>query len=359
VRLKDEDQMKEDHQMRKRHSNPPGSFVSRNFRQRNGNKNLACFHSPANFSPDFIPRFLQSSAIWLPLVALLFLLTESVGCRREGTTATVPVPAPASAPTPAATPAPSPSSNPATDDTSTNIPVPPDGVVKYTYTVVHSYPHDPNAFTQGLLFDDGKLLESTGLTNQSTLREDELDTGKVLRKVPVPGTFAEGLALLDGKLYQLTWKGGIGYIYDEKSFNKIGDFPYTGEGWGLTTDGHWLILSDGTSQIRFLDPATFKVDHTINVTLRGAPQESLNELEYVKGEIFANIWQTDYIARIDPKTGKITGMIDFGWLLPLADKTQPTDVLNGIAYDPATDRLFVTGKLWPKIFEVKLKPKAN
>jgi glutaminyl-peptide cyclotransferase len=234
-----------------------------------------------------------------------------------------------------------------------------DEVVTYTYNVVHSYPHDANAFTQGLLFDDGKLLESTGLTNHSSLREDELATGKVLRAQPVPGTFAEGLALLNGKLYQLTWKDGRGFIYDEKSFNKLGEFQYDGEGWGLTTDGKWLILSDGTSVIRFLDPATFKVDHTINVTIRGKPQLNLNELEYVKGEIYANIWMTDYVARIEPATGKITGMIDFSYLLPLADKNQFTDVLNGIAYDPATDRLFVTGKLWPKIFEVTLKPKAN
>jgi glutaminyl-peptide cyclotransferase len=237
-------------------------------------------------------------------------------------------------------------------------PAPPADVVNYTYTVVNTFPHDPRAFTQGLLFLDGKLLESTGLTNQSSLREADLATGKVLRRIPVPGQFAEGLALLDGKLYQLTWRGGKAFVYDLKTFDKEKEFSYAGEGWGLTTDGHWLIMSDGTSVLRFFDPATFHMDHSINVTRRGDPQPNLNELEYVKGEIFANIWNTDWVARIDPLTGKIVGMIDFSTLLPLADRDpEHTDVLNGIAYDPAGDRLFVTGKNWPKVFEVRLKKK--
>jgi glutamine cyclotransferase len=234
--------------------------------------------------------------------------------------------------------------------------------VNYTYQVVNTFPHDPRAFTQGLLFHDGKLLESTGLYGQSSLREVNLSTGAVLRKLPVPGQyFAEGLALLDGKLYQLTWKEEKVFVYDlnadPTTFRKVGEFAWTGEGWGLATDGHWLIMSDGSSILRFLNPATFAVDHAIHVLKGGLPQERLNELEYVKGEIYANIWKTDWVARIDPASGIVVGMVDFSYLLPAADQTAATDVLNGIAYDPAADRLFVTGKNWPKLFEVRLKKK--
>jgi glutamine cyclotransferase len=236
----------------------------------------------------------------------------------------------------------------------------------YGYQVVNTFPHDRRAFTQGLLFHDGKLLESTGQYTQSSLREVDLASGEVLRKWAVPGQyFAEGLALLDGKLYQLTWKEEKAFVYDlngdPKSFHKNGEFSYKGEGWGLTTDGHWLIMSDGSDTLRFINPATFAVDHAIHVLKGGTPLERLNELEYVKGEIFANIWQTDWVARLDPASGRVAGMIDFSFLLPDADRTArtdaPTDVLNGIAYDPAGDRLFVTGKNWPKLFEVRLKKK--
>ncbi len=231
----------------------------------------------------------------------------------------------------------------------------------YGYQVVNTFPHDPRAFTQGLLFHDGKLLESTGQYNQSSLREVDLATGNVLRKWPVPGQyFAEGLALFDGKLYQLTWKENKAFVYDftgnPQTFHKVGEFSYTGEGWGLTTDGKRLILSDGSATLRFLNPATFAVDHTIRVIEGDRPLEALNELEYVKGEIYANVWKTDSVARIDPASGRVVGMIDFSFLLPEADRTG-TDVLNGIAYDPAGDRLFVTGKNWPKLFEVRLKKK--
>jgi glutamine cyclotransferase len=237
-------------------------------------------------------------------------------------------------------------------------PVAPAAIVNYTYEIVNTFPHDSKAFTQGLLFMNGKFYESTGLYGSSSLRQVDPATGKVLRFTPLSNLyFAEGLAELDGKLYQLTWKEGKAFVYDEKTFASQGQFAYEGEGWGLTTDGHWLILSDGTSDIRFLDPATFKADHVIHVTRNDIPQANLNELEYVKGEIFANIWQTDYVARIDPATGRIVGMIDFNHLLPLADHAPDTDVLNGIAYDPAGDRLFVTGKRWPKLFEVRLKLK--
>ena len=240
-------------------------------------------------------------------------------------------------------------------------------VTNWTYQTVHEFRHDPRAFTQGLVFHDGKLLESTGLYGQSSLREVDLATGKVLRKIAVPDKyFAEGLELLDGKLYQLTWKENTVFVYDlnadPKTFRKVGEFNYTGEGWGLATDGHWLILSDGSNTLRFLNPANFQVHHTIAVVKDGLPQGRLNELEYVNGEILANIFETDWVARIDPASGRVTGMIDFSNLLPLADQTpnadgQKPNVLNGIAYDPAADRLFVTGKLWPKLFEVRLEKK--
>lgn len=239
---------------------------------------------------------------------------------------------------------------------------PPPEVVYYGYDVAKTFPHDRNAFTQGLLFQDGKLYESTGLSNQSTLREVDLNSGTVQRKWSLPGSyFAEGLALFDGKLYQLTWQNKKAFVYDlngdPKSFHKAGEFSYTGEGWGLTTDGHWLIMSDGTSTLRFLNPATFAVDHTIQVIKGDMPQDRLNELEYIKGEIYANIWKTDWVARIDPASGRVLGMIDFSYLLPDSDRTDATNVLNGIAYDPAGDRLFITGKNWPKLFEVRLKKK--
>lgn len=167
--------------------------------------------------------------------------------------------------------------------------------------------------------------------------------------------FAEGLAVLGGKAYQLTWRAQKGFVYDEATFKLEREFAYDGEGWGLATDGHQLILSDGTAQIRFLNPATFKVERTIQVALNGQPVTELNELEYINGEIFANVWQTDYVVRIDPANGAVTGVIDFSGLLTPGDRAANTDVLNGIAYDAAHDRLFVTGKFWPKLFEVRLK----
>jgi glutamine cyclotransferase len=228
----------------------------------------------------------------------------------------------------------------------------------YTYDVINTYPHDPGAFTQGLVFLDGALLESTGLYGQSTLRKVDLKTGGVLKRVEVPAQyFAEGLAVLDGQLFQLTWQNHKGFVYDLESFQLKKDFSYEGEGWGLATDGHWLILSDGTDQIRFLDPATFEVKRTIHVTARGQPVNRLNELEYVNGEIFANVWGSDYVVRIDPATGRITGVIDFTGLLAPQDRSVDTDVLNGIAYDAGKNRLFITGKKWPKMFEVRLKLK--
>jgi glutamine cyclotransferase len=228
----------------------------------------------------------------------------------------------------------------------------------YGYEVVNTFPHDPEAFTQGLIFHDGALLESTGLERHSTLRRVELQTGKVLKKIDVPSYFfAEGMTLFGGKIYQLTWKGEKGFVYDPQTFEKAGEFTYTGEGWGLTHDADSLILSDGSNKIRFNDPADYSVKRTISVTDGGRPIVALNELEYVKGEVYANVWHQNRVARIDPQTGGVKGWIDFTGLLKQGDVTDEEAVLNGIAYDESGDRLFVTGKLWPKLFEVRLKQK--
>jgi glutamine cyclotransferase len=224
----------------------------------------------------------------------------------------------------------------------------------YGYQVVHTYPHDPTAFTQGLIFLDGVLYESTGLNNRSSLRKVQLETGKVLQQQQVPGEyFAEGLVNWGPDLLQLTWRSKIGFVYDRATFAVKRRFSYTGEGWGLTKDSARIILSDGSSTLRFLDPKTLQQTGSLNVSDRGRPVTEINELEYVQGEIWANIWQTERIARISPFTGNVGGWIDLKGLLKPAEKTS-ADVLNGIAYDSATNRIFVTGKLWPKLFEIKL-----
>jgi glutaminyl-peptide cyclotransferase len=227
----------------------------------------------------------------------------------------------------------------------------------YGFEVVNTWPHDTKAFTQGLVFYDGALLESTGQYGESSLRRVDFKTGRVLKRKDVPSNyFAEGLALFGGKLYQLTWQEHKGFIYDPKSFEVQGEFHFDGQGWGLTNDGESLILSDGTNQIRFLDPETFRVRRTVSVSdQRGRPLRDLNELEYVRGEIYANVWHTDRVARIDPRDGTLIGWIDLTGLLPPAERGDPEAVLNGIAYDEAGDRLFVTGKLWPKLFEIRVK----
>lgn len=228
----------------------------------------------------------------------------------------------------------------------------------YGYEVVHTFPHDPNAFTQGLLFHDGNLLESTGEVGHSSLRRVELDSGKVLQRIEVPPPyFAEGITLLKGKIYQLTWQHQLGFVYDALTFEKAGQFSYTGEGWGLANDGQSLILSDGSNHIRFLDPDNFQVQRTIAVLDGDAPVREINELEYIKGEIYANIWHADRIARIDPQSGKVVGWIDLAGLLAPGEVQDEEAVLNGIALDEASGRLFVTGKLWPKIFEIRLTKK--
>ena len=227
---------------------------------------------------------------------------------------------------------------------------------KYGYQIVNIFPHDSNAFTQGLILMDGKLLESTGEEGFSSLRRVELESGKVLKKVDVPEPyFAEGLTALNGKLYQLTWQHNVGFIYDAQTFEHVGDFNYQGEGWGLTTDGQSLILSDGSNRIRFIDPAGFGVTRTITVTDGSLPVRELNELEYVNGEIYANVWHDNRIAAIDPQSGHVKAWIDLTGLMPEGELHDQEAVLNGIAYDQATDKLIVTGKLWPRVFEIKVK----
>jgi len=229
----------------------------------------------------------------------------------------------------------------------------------FGYEVVRVYPHDPQAFTQGLVYaDGGYFYEGTGLNGRSSIRRVRLENGEVLKIQPIDQQyFGEGIAVWGDSLFELTWKHGIGFIYDRQSFERKGTFSYDGEGWGLTTDGSRIIMSDGTAFLRFLDPATRKETGRIQVRDQAMPIERLNELEVVKGEILANVWQTDRIARISPKTGAVTGWIDLHGLLDPRDAAQGADVLNGIAYDAAGDRLFVTGKLWPKLFEIRIVPK--
>ncbi|HEU4510685.1 MAG TPA: glutaminyl-peptide cyclotransferase [Pyrinomonadaceae bacterium] len=229
-------------------------------------------------------------------------------------------------------------------------------VPKYGYQILNIWPHDSNAFTQGLILVDGKLLESTGQEGSSSLRRVELETGKILKKVDVPVPyFAEGITVLNGKIYQLTWQHQMGFIYDLQSFERVGDFRYQGEGWGLTTDGSSLIMSDGSNRLRFIDPASFRVTKIINVMDGATPVDALNELEFVQGEIYANIWHQDRIAVVDPQNGRVKAWIDLTGLIPEDELSDEEAVLNGIAYDQSTNRLFVTGKLWPRLFEIKVR----
>lgn len=229
-----------------------------------------------------------------------------------------------------------------------------------SYRVVHAYPHDAQAFTQGLVFADGQLYESTGLNGRSSLRMDDLTTGSVLQRLSVPSQyFAEGLTDWGSTLIQLTWKAHTAFVYDRFSFRLLRTFQFSGEGWGLTQDGKHLILSDGSSTLRFLNPETFVEVRRIAVTDHGAPVKELNELEYVHGEIYANIWYSNKIARISPETGRVLGWIDLSGILPASELQDPGAVLNGIAYDARHDRLFVTGKLWPKLFEIQVVPPAH
>lgn len=223
------------------------------------------------------------------------------------------------------------------------------------YRIVRAYPHDPDAFTQGLQYVDGAFYEGTGLNGRSSVRKVRIETGEILRKRDLPEEhFGEGIAIFKSELFELTWQSRVAFVYDKVSFEPKRRLAYAGEGWGLTHDGHNLIMSDGTDELRVLDPSTFAERRRIRVTAAGAPVRRLNELEMVRGEIFANVWMTDYVARIDPSSGRVAAYVDLHGLLSPAERAR-TDVLNGIAYDAEHDRLFVTGKLWPRVFEIKIE----
>lgn len=223
------------------------------------------------------------------------------------------------------------------------------------YTIVATFPHDPTAFTQGLVFADGELYESTGLQGESTLRRVDIRTGKTLQRLDVPAEyFAEGLALVGDELLQLTWQHRLGFVYDRQTFTQKRTFKYNTEGWGLAYDGtSRLVMSDGTDTLSFLDPKTLAVTRTLRVQDAGRPVGNLNELEWIEGEIWANVWMTDRIARISPNTGEVNAWIDLASLWPVAMRPSPSEqVLNGIAYDKATRRIFVTGKKWPRLYQI-------
>jgi glutaminyl-peptide cyclotransferase len=232
-----------------------------------------------------------------------------------------------------------------------------DSPATYSYQVVNTYPHDPEAFTQGLEFRNGALYESTGQNGKSTLRKVAIESGAVLQQISIPERyFGEGITISKNRVVGLTWTTGTGFVYDLERFQVLSTFSYPGQGWGLTHRHDVIYMSDGTAQIRLWDADTLVEKSRINVHDGDTPVSQLNELEWVKGEIFANVWQTDRVARISPSDGRVTGWIDLSGLLSEGERSH-TDVLNGIAYDEAGDRLFVTGKLWPKLFEIRLVKK--
>jgi glutamine cyclotransferase len=225
------------------------------------------------------------------------------------------------------------------------------------YQVVATYPHDPQAFTQGLFFLDGQLYESTGQIGRSTIRRVNVETGEVLQRTSIPERlFGEGIVNWGDQIISITWQDGIGFRWDRATFRQLGSFRYQGEGWGLTQNGREIIMSDGTSELRFLDPQTLQERRRLRVTAMGQPVAQLNELEWVNGEILANVWMTPRIARIDPATGNVKGWIDLTQLVRETTAGDVDAVLNGIAYDQARDRLFVTGKNWPRLYEIDLGP---
>lgn len=231
-----------------------------------------------------------------------------------------------------------------------------DPIPRYSYSVVNRYTHDPDAFTQGLAYENGYLYESTGMRGSSTLRRVELESGRVLQRYSLSDThFGEGITIFGNRIFQLTFTSGVGFIYNREDFSRLDSVAYPTEGWGLTHDGSQLIMSDGSSILYLRDPATFEEIGRIAVTKNGESLSQLNELEYVNGEIYANLYTHDLIARISPQSGDVVGWIDLRDLLT-ADEQRETDVLNGIAYDADGDRLFVTGKLWPWLFEIELVP---
>ena len=230
----------------------------------------------------------------------------------------------------------------------------------YDARIVHTYPHDTTAFTEGLFYLDGQLYESTGLVGRSTIRRVRLEDGHVLQSVAIPaGPFGEGIVNWGDQIVSLTWQGGIGYRWNRRTLERIGEWHYPGEGWALTRNATDIVMSDGTSQIRFLDPTTLAERHRLNVTIRGVPLERINELEWVDGAILANVWLTGTIVRIDPASGRVTGVIDLSALAAENARTDEDNVLNGIAWDSAHRRLFVTGKNWAHLYEIALVPRRR
>ncbi|MDR6114628.1 MULTISPECIES: glutaminyl-peptide cyclotransferase [unclassified Sphingomonas] len=225
--------------------------------------------------------------------------------------------------------------------------------------LVRAYPHDTTAFTEGLLIADGTMYESTGREGQSVIRQVDLTTGKTQRQATVPdGLFGEGIVAWGQELRSVTWHGGRGFRWSRPALKRVGEWRYEGEGWAMTDDGHRIILSDGTPRLRFLDPATMKVARTLDVTVNGRPLKNLNELEFIDGQIWANVWMTRYIVRIDPASGQVVGVIDLGDLIARVGLTDPDSVANGIAFDRVKHRIFVTGKNWPELFEIRLPVSA-
>lgn len=273
--------------------------------------------------------------------------TPTVAATATPTTAP---PTPTIAPTDTPTPMVSPLSALPTPEPVSEIPT-------YSYAVIEEYPHDPNAYTQGLILVDGVLYEGTGRRGQSTLRRVDLESGEVLQGIRLPEQFfGEGITLFNDRIYQLTWTEQTGFIFDPTTFDLISTFTYPTEGWGLTHDGEQLIMSDGTEYLYFLDPETLERTNQVMVTANGAPVNMLNELEYIDGLVYANIWQTDYIVQIDPASGEVMAIIDMSGLFPPEKRSDAQAVLNGIAYDAANDRLYVTGKLWPSLYWIELVP---
>ena len=231
---------------------------------------------------------------------------------------------------------------------------------EYTFTVIHSYPHDQNAFTQGLVYHDGFFYEGTGLYGRSSLRKVDIETGRVLQQVDLsPEYFGEGIAVVKDQVFELTWQNEVAFVYNLSDFRMLRQFSYEGEGWGLTNNAGDLYMTDGSNEIRVIDSTNFKEKRRIKVHDGSKPIDQLNELEYIDGELYVNIWQTDRIARISPQTGEVVGWIDLTGLLSPIFRHEKDAVLNGIAYDALHKRLFVTGKLWPNIFEIKLMPKPR
>lgn len=297
-------------------------------------------------------------------VIVLSLLLVACGNNAE------PTPAPAIAPTEAPTVAPTelptdvPAPTDAPNDPNTDTPITagmatptPDGrVPAYGYTVINTYPHDPTAYTQGLQYVDGVLYEGTGRHGASSLRRVELETGEVLQQHDLAEQyFGEGIVVIEDEIYQLTWQEHTAFLYDRESFEEKQQFTYETEGWGLTFDGTHLIMSDGSSNLFFRDPVTFEEVRRVPVTYLGAPLTLLNELEYIDDEVWANVYQTNFIVRINPETGVVQGVVDLTGLLDTVDHPDPTDVLNGIAWDAENQRLFVTGKWWPALFEITIQ----